>query len=243
VQCVILAGGLGTRLGPLTRDFPKALVPVAGRPFADHQLRRLADGGVTDVVYCIGHMGDQLRSFARDGGAWGLSIRYVDEGEELRGTGGALRLAFDEDVLQPAFAVIYGDSYLPIDVAEVWRDFERRRPDVLLTVFRNEGRFDRSNAVVEDGRVTRFDKQEPDPAGAGMAYIDYGLSIVDRDAVVPEIRAGEVTDLAEVYGRLSAQGRLAAHEVAERFYEVGSPAGLAELDALLGGGSGEGSAT
>jgi MurNAc alpha-1-phosphate uridylyltransferase len=236
VQCVILAGGLGTRLGPLARDIPKALVPVAGRPFADHQLRRLVDGGVTDVVYCIGHMGDLVRSFAGDGGAWGLSIRYVDEGEELRGTGGALRLAFDDEVLEPAFAVIYGDSYLPIDVAEVWRDFERRRPDVLLTVFRNEGRFDRSNAVVEGGQVTRFDKQEPDPEGAGMAYIDYGLSIVDRDAVVPEIPAGKVIDLADTYRRLSSEGRIAAHEVSERFYEVGSAAGLAELGAVLGGG-------
>jgi NDP-sugar pyrophosphorylase family protein len=236
MQCVILAGGLGTRLGPAAGDVPKALVPVSGRPFADHQLTRLAAGGVTEVVYCIGHKGDQIREFAKDGRTWGMSIRYVDEGERLLGTGGALRLAFDQEALTPAFAVIYGDSYLPIDVAEVWRDFERRRPDALMTVFRNEGRFERSNAVVEDGWVTRFDKGEPDPAASGMAYIDYGLSILDRDAVVGELPPGEVVDLADVSRRLSEQGRLAAYEASERFYEVGSPEGLAELDSVLTAG-------
>jgi MurNAc alpha-1-phosphate uridylyltransferase len=237
MQCVILAGGLGTRLGAIARDAPKALVQVAGRPFADHQLALLAGSGVTEVVYCIGHLGDRIRDFARDGSAWGLRIEYVDEDEDLRGTAGALRLAFDAGVLEPSFAVLYGDSYLPVSIPSVWRDFQVRRPDALMAVFRNEGRFDRSNAVVEDGWVKRFDKGENDPAGAGMSFIDYGLSILDRDAVVAELPAGEVIDLADVYGRLSSEHRLAAYEVHERFYEVGSQAGLADLEELLAGES------
>ncbi len=233
MQCAILAGGLATRLRPLTQTIPKALVPVAGRPFADHQLAWLARDGVTDVVFCIGHLGEQLRAFAGDGARWGLRIAYVDEGAELRGTAGALRLAHEQGALEPAFAVLYGDSYLAVDVAAVWRDFEARRPAALMTVFRNEDSFDRSNARLEADGTVRYDKDVPDPQAAGMHHIDYGLSIIDRDAVLPALPAGERLDLAAVYRDLSAQDRLAGHEVFERFYEVGSPAGLAELEGML----------
>ena len=233
MQCVILAGGLATRLGDLAATVPKALLPVAGRPFADHQLEWLARDGVTDVVYCIAHLGDAIRAHVGDGERFGLRVAYVDEGKDLRGTGGALRLAYDEGALEESFAVLYGDSYLPVDVSDVYADFERRRPDVLMTVFRNDGRFDRSNAALErDGRV-RYDKAVPDPAAAGMRHIDYGLSIVARDRVVPELPPGERADLADLYARLSAEGRVLGREVHERFYEIGSRAGLAELEALL----------
>jgi NDP-sugar pyrophosphorylase family protein len=234
MQCAILAGGLATRLGALTADVPKALLPVAGRPFADHQLAWLARDGVTDVVYCIAHLGDRIRAHVGDGARYGLRVTYVDEGSELRGTGGALRLAYDEGALADSFAVLYGDSYLPVDVGGVVRDFERRRPDVLMTVFRNDGRLDRSNAALApDGRV-RYDKAVADPEAAGMRYIDYGLAVIDRDRVLPEVPSGERVDLADVYARLSAEGRVHGHEVAERFYEIGSQEGLAELEHHLG---------
>ena len=233
MQCVVLAGGLGTRLGALTATLPKALVPVAGRPFADHQLAWLAADGVTDVVYCIGHHGEQVRDFVGDGSRWSLRVTYVDEGEQLRGTAGALRLALDEGALEPAFGVLYGDSYLQVDAGAVLRAFEQRDCDVLMTVYRNEGRYDRSNAVLrEDGSVL-YDKREPDPAKAGMGHIDYGLSVIDRDRVVPGIPADEPSDLAEVYARLSREGRVTGYEVTERFYEVGSPSGIADLESRL----------
>jgi NDP-sugar pyrophosphorylase family protein len=234
MQCVILAGGLATRLGSLAATVPKTLLPVAGRPFADHQLSWLSRDGVTDVVYAIGHLGDQIREFVGDGSRWGLRASYVDEGAELRGTAGALRLAYDQGALAPSFAVLYGDSYLPLDVAAVGRDFDARRPDLLMTVFRNEDEFDRSNALLEGGLVVRYQKDHPDPVGAGMHHIDYGLSIIDRDVVLPAVPAGGALDLADVYGRLAAERRVAAYEVTERFYEIGSPAGLAELEAKLG---------
>lgn len=240
VQCVILAGGLATRLAGLSPGLPKALVPVAGRPFADHQLTWLASQGVTEVVYCIGHRGDQIRDFVGDGSRWGLRVAYVDEGQRLRGTAGALRLAFDEDALAPEFATLYGDSYLAVDVADVVADFSERRPQALMTVFENRGRFGASNAHFEDGWVVRYEKDVPDPPSAGMHYIDYGLSVIDRDAVMPGIPRDATVDLATVFGRLSDGGALAGYEVFERFYEIGSPAGLAELEALLFARSGSG---
>jgi choline kinase len=188
MQCAILAGGLATRLQPVTATLPKALVPIAGRPFADHQLGWLASEGVTDVVYCIGHLGEQIRAFAGDGMRWGLRIRYVDEGRELRGTAGALRLAYDAAELEPAFAVLYGDSFLEVDIRRVRASFDDRRPPALMTVFRNQGRFDRSNAQLEAGWVVRFDKRAPNPAAEGMDHIDYGLSIIDPTPSSPTSR-------------------------------------------------------
>ena len=233
-QVVILAGGRATRMGGLAADRPKFLLEVAGRPFAEHQLAWLASSGVDRVVLCVGHLGEQIREFVGDGARWGVEVAYVDDGPALLGTGGALRRALDARKLAAAFAVLYGDSYLKVDIGAVWRDFEARRPPALMCTHRNRGRWDASNASVRDGRVVHYEKGLSDPAAAGMDAIDYGLSILDRDQVVPTIPAGRPVDLADVYTRLAAEGRLAAHPVSERFYEIGSPEGLAELDAALG---------
>jgi MurNAc alpha-1-phosphate uridylyltransferase len=233
MQCVILAGGLGTRLRSVTATMPKALVPVAGRPFADHQLTWLKDEGVTNVVYSVGHLGDQIREHVGDGARYGLSVRYVDEGADLRGTGGALRLAYDEGALEPTFGVLYGDSYLTAPLSAVAAEFARRRPAGLMTVYRNENRFDTSNARLSDGWVVAYDKAVDDPVAAGMLWIDYGFSMYERDEIIPLLPAADVVDLAVVQRTLSKQGRLAGYEVTERFYEVGSPEGLAELETFL----------
>ena len=238
MQCVILTGGLATRLGPLTESLPKALVQVAGRPFIDRQLELLAGQGVTEVVLCIGHLGGPIREYVGDGTGWGLEATYVDEGEALRGTGGALRFAGEQGALAERFAVLYGDSYLPAPIGPLWSDFEQRQPIVLMAVYRNRGRFDRSNVRFSGGRVTRYDKREPDPAEAGMEYIDYGLAIIDRDRFLAWVPDRDPADLADAYRELSEAGELAGHEVDERFYEIGSPAGLAELEGLLAGGEG-----
>lgn len=227
MQCVILAGGLGTRMRPLTDVCPKNLLPVRGRPFAHHQLRWLASQGVNEVVYCIGHRGDLIRRY------WALepspvrSIRWVDEGEKLRGTGGALRLAFEQGVLDESFLVIYGDSYLPVRFAPVWQSFQSSGLPALMTVLRNEGRWDSSNAIYQDGRVVLYDKN-PDP---GMSYIDYGLLAFTR--LIFAEATTEVFDLAALTHQLSIEGKLAGFEVTERFYEVGSAIGLLELDRYL----------
>lgn len=230
---MILAGGRAQRLRPLTASVPKALVPVAGRPFADHQLTWLASQGITDVVFAIGYLGGAVREFVRAGDSWGIRVRYSDEGNDLRGTGGALRLAYDDGLLEPDFGVLYGDSYLMAPLAATWKEFAATAPAVLMTVYRNEGRWDDSNAQLSDALVVRYEKGVVDPAGAGMHHIDYGFSIIDRDQVMPRIEQGAVVDLAEVYRALSAERRVRAFEVSDRFYEIGSQTGLAELEELL----------
>ncbi len=235
MQCVILAGGLGTRMLPHTETVPKSLLPVRGEPFAGLQLALLASQGIDRVVYCIGYRGDMLRDFVGDGSRWGVKAAFVDEGEELRGTAGALRLALDAGTLDDAFFVLYGDSYLPIAYPPVWHAFTLAGLPALMTVFRNEGRWDASNAVYRDGHVVRYDKGCPNPAAAGMAYLDYGLSAL-CSSVVEAVPAGEVADLTDVYQRLSVEGRLAGYEVHERFYEIGSEAGLRDLEDYLSRG-------
>jgi NDP-sugar pyrophosphorylase family protein len=234
VQCVILAGGLGTRVAGVAPEVPKALIPVAGQPFAHHQLTLLARKGVRRVVYCIGHRGEAIRRFLGTGERWGLEVSYVDEHETLRGTGGALRLALDSGALSPSFFVLYGDSYLPIDYTAVWQAFERCGKPALLTVFRNEQRWDTSNVLFEEGRVVLYDKHRRDARAPDMAYIDYGLCALQRSTIEKTVAAGQVVDLADVYHRLSLAGELAGFEVKQRFYEVGSPAGLEDFRRYLG---------
>jgi NDP-sugar pyrophosphorylase family protein len=234
LQCVILAGGRGERMRPMTDSIPKALIPVSGVPFAGHQLDWLAREGVDRVVYCIGYRGDLIREYVGNGERWELSVDFVDEGDELRGTAGALRLALDDGVLRDRFLVLYGDSYLPIALDPVWRAFEESRLPALMTVLHNEGRWDRSNAAVEDGLVTTYDKSGADPS-VPLDWIDYGLSALDRSLVETRVLPGAVANLADLYRDLSAKRLLAAFEVDERFFEIGSPAGLADLERYLSG--------
>ncbi len=232
MQCLILAGGLGTRMRPQTEDVPKALIPVAGRPFADHQLTWLAGQGVTRVVYGIGEKGAQVRDFVGSGRRWGLEVAYADEGDRLLGTGGAVRLAVDEGLLDGGFLVLYGDSYLSLDVGALWASSGGGATPV-LSVYRNDGRWDASNAVFEDGFVIRFEKGRADAADIGMHFIDYGLSVLTRAVVETHIPGGGPHDLARVYGALAEAGQLRGVEATERFYEIGSPQGLADLEAHL----------
>jgi NDP-sugar pyrophosphorylase family protein len=231
MQCVVLAGGLGTRLSSVAGNVPKTLIPVGGRPFAEYQLEWLADNGVTDVVYCIGHGGSQVRDHLGDGSVFGPRIQYVDEGDQLRGTGGALRLAYDERVLHNNFFVLYGDSLLTIDLQAVNDRFQASRCRALMTVFRNDGRFDKSNASF-DGRTVLYDKRMPHP---DMRWIDYGLMLLSRP-VIGEIEPNCVVDLSDVLFEISLRGQLAGFEATHRFYEIGTPAALAELEERLTAG-------
>ena len=233
MQVVVLAGGLGQRMAPATETSPKYLLEVAGRPFADHQLAWLAAGGVTEVVLSIGHLGELIRDHVGDGERWGLRVTYVDEGHELKGTGGALRLALDSDTLAPEFGVLYGDSYLELEPARVLEDFHARGLEALMCTLANQGRWDASNAEVVEGWVVRYEKGAADPAAAWLDHIDYGFSVLSREVIAELVPAGDVVDLADVYTSLARQRRLGAHEVDRRFYEVGSAQGLAELDELL----------
>jgi NDP-sugar pyrophosphorylase family protein len=218
---------------PATENLPKPLLPVAGEPFAVHQLRWLASEGVTDVVYSIGYLGAMVRAELSGRSDLGCSVRFVDEGDQRLGTGGAVRFAVDAGALGESFFVLYGDSYLRIDLASVVETFERSDADALMTVYRNDGAWDASNVVFDGRRVVRYDKSEPDPAAAGMRYIDYGLSVLQPESVVARLPAGDPSDLADLFGPLSTEGRLAGYEARHRFFEIGSPAGLADLQRHL----------
>src|SRR3954465_7865639 len=179
MQCVILAGGLGTRMWPVAQTVPKTLLPVAGRPFADWQLGWLSDAGVTSGVYCVGYLGEQVRDHVGDGAGHGVEVRYVDEGRELRGTAGALRLAHDQGVLDDRFLVLYGDSWLQVDPTEVYAAAERSGLPALMTVYENDAELHSRNVVYADGRVLRYEKGL-DLRPPEMRWIDYGLSVLER---------------------------------------------------------------
>lgn len=223
----ILAGGLGTRLGDHAGGVPKPVVDVAGEPFLVHVLRMLAAVGVRDVLVSTGFGGDVVRSSVGDGGGLGLAVDYVDDGPVALGTGGAARRC--AEVLGGPFMVLNGDSYLPCDYAAVQDAFERSGSPALMVVHRNRGRWVPSNVRVEQGRIVRYDKWEPD---GRMEHVDYGLGVLTPGALA-DVAPGEAVDLGRIHQRLIARGDLAVHEVAERFYEVGSPEGLAEFRELV----------
>lgn len=225
----ILAGGRATRLGDIARETPKLLIEVAGQPFFSHQLRLLNAAGLRRVVLCVGHLGEQIRSRYGDGAGSGLHIDYSFDGPKLLGTGGALIRALPR--LGGAFYVLYGDSYLPIDYRAVGEHFLQCGRLGLMTVFENRGRFDASNVCFEDGAIRAYDKRHPLPS---MLHIDYGLGLF-RAAAFEGFSGDTPVDLADVQKTLVARGELAGYELFQRFYEIGSPGGLAELDGLLRG--------
>jgi NDP-sugar pyrophosphorylase family protein len=227
IPVAILAGGLATRLRPLTDKVPKVLITVAGKPFLTHQLELLRRQGVQRAVLCLGHLGEMVTKEFGDGRESGVHLDYSFDGPVLLGTGGAIRQALPK--LGEMFFVLYGDSYLTAPFAPVAECFERSGKPGLMTVYRNEGRFDTSNIVFRDGQIRVYDKKKRLPE---MQHIDYGLSLF-RASVFQEWPAGTAFDLAAVMTRLVSRGDMAGYEVSERFYEIGSPTGLAELEKLL----------
>ena len=223
----ILAGGLATRLKPLTEQVPKSLIEVGGQPFIAHQLRLLQRERIHRVVLCLGHLGEQIEAFIGDGGQFGVSVVYCYDGSSLLGTGGALRLALDQ--LGPEFLVMYGDSWLDTRFAPVVDAFRVSDKSALMTVYRNSDRWDRSNIWFENGQIRVYDKKNRLPQ---MHYIDWGLSMTKANVVAAR-PAHTAFDLAEVYGKLAQNGDLGGYEVDTRFYEIGSPEGLRETDLLL----------
>jgi len=250
IPIAILAGGLATRLRPITEKIPKSLLPVAGKPFLAHQLELLQSRGIRRAVLCLGYLGEMIQREFGDGAAFGIKLDYSfdsshrlvapksDEGgsaakadgPKLLGTGGAIKRALP--LLGDEFFVLYGDSYLPVAYRPIAEFFRRSGKLGCMTVYRNEGRYDTSNVVFHDGEITVYDKKNRSPE---MRHIDYGLSLF-KASVFESYSAGQPFDLAEVMGKLVREKQLAGYEVRERFYEIGSPAGLSELETLLNPG-------
>jgi len=227
VPVALLAGGLATRLRPITSTIPKAMVVVAGRPFIDHQLMLLRRNGIRRVVVCLGYLGQQVQDYLGDGATLDMQLCYSFDGERLLGTGGALLRA--APLLGEVFWVLYGDSYLDIDYRAVLDRFAKTSALGLMTVLHNHNRWDRSNVVFRDGRLAQYDKHTQTPE---MTYIDYGAALL-RSTVLARIPPNQPYDLAELYRTLVAEQHMIGYEVTQRFYEIGSHEGLAETEAYL----------
>jgi len=224
----ILSGGLATRLRPITEKIPKALVEVAGKPFILWQLAYLKSQGVNKVVICTGYLGEMIEKMVGNGRDIGLEVIYSRDGPHLLGTGGALKQALP--FLGDAFFVLYGDSFLPTSFSFVERSWHALEKPAVMTVLKNEGRWDKSNVLFHDGELIEYSKELPYPE---MRHIDYGLGIISSDSLLASTDLKSF-DLANYYQALSREGDLGGVEVFERFYEIGSHAGLKEADVFLG---------
>ena len=226
-RAAVLAGGLATRMRPLTETIPKSMLLVAGEPFVAHQLRQLAGQGIREIVMCIGYLGEKVKEFVGDGSDFGCQVEYAFDGDKLKGTGGAIKAALP--LLGDPFFVTYGDSYLPTSFTRVNDFFNTQGTLGVMTVFKNENKWDASNVDFQGHRVVHYDKRTPTST---MKYIDYGLSILRSESFDPW-RTEETFDLASVYESLVNKGEMAGFEVGERFYEIGSQKGLNETSDFL----------
>lgn len=227
MQTVILAGGLATRLGPLTEKVPKSMIMVGDRPFLEHQLELLRQNGISDIVLCVGHLSEMIRNYFGDGNRLGVTIRYSDEGENLLGTGGALKKA--EPLLEDRFFVLYGDSYLMYDYQAI-SSYSSKFPDFcVMVVYRNDNLYDNSNLNVQDGLVSAYDKANPD---GKLVYIDAGLSLLKKEWLT-QIPSHRPSSLEELYRKIIDSRKMLAYQTEQRFYEIGSPRGLRELRELM----------
>lgn len=222
-QVVILAGGLATRLRPITETIPKAMVEIEGKPFIQHQIELLRKNGLTRFVICAGYLGEQIEQFLGDGSAFDVEVRYSYDGDRLLGTGGALKKALD--LLDESFMVLYGDAYLDIDYQDVSKHFHRNKATALMTIYYNDNQWDKSNVVFNNGNIMLYDKKQIIPE---MNYIDYGLGILKK-ALLTSIPQNEFYDLADLYTQLSHQNQLLGYQVNKRFYEIGSFSGLDDM--------------
>lgn len=224
---VILAGGLATRLYPVTSKIPKSLIEVAGKPFIFHQLALLNQQGVCNVVLCVGKFGEMIQDYVGDGYAWGLRVRYSYDGETLLGTGGAIKKA--TPFLPEVFLVLYGDSYLDIDLKPLLEMFESEGKPALMTVYHNKNKWDKSNILFKNDRIVKYDKKNPIPE---MEHLDYGINIL-RKSIFNYWPEETHFDLSEVFIKLIENGEVSAFEVFKRFYEIGSIQGIKETEEYL----------
>jgi NDP-sugar pyrophosphorylase family protein len=233
-QIVILAGGLGTRMQDHFPDIPKALIPIQGKTFLQHQLELLQKNGVTQVLLITGHLSSAIEDFVSKLKIPGLNVQVFNEGPLRRGTGGALRFALDQGALSENFFLLYGDSYLPVDYAQIWKEYLSAGRPLLMSVFKNKNQLEKGNVEFDARKkqVILYDKFQTLKKSAELEYVDYGLSAFAK-SVITQIPSDTAYDLSQLYHELSLKDQVAGHEVFTRFYEVGSPLGLRDFNEFL----------
>jgi N-acetyl-alpha-D-muramate 1-phosphate uridylyltransferase len=227
VQVLIIAGGLGTRLGQLTLNQPKSMIQILGKPFIEYQFDLLTKGSVTDVVLCLGYQGKQIADYCGDGRKFGVNLRYSFEDKPLD-TAGAIKLA--EPLLEEYFFTLYGDSYVFIDFKDMLSSIRKGNKIGAMSVYQNQDRFDKSNTAVVDDYVTFYSKEQR----GNLKYIDYGVNLFRKEVLklIPE--RGSYS-MGSLFNQLIGRHELLAYEVKKRFYEIGSIKGLAEFTEYVKG--------
>jgi MurNAc alpha-1-phosphate uridylyltransferase len=223
----ILTGGLATRLQPITLTIPKSLVKVAGKPFIFYQLKYLRQQGIKKVILCTGHLGQMIKSYVGDGSRFNLKILYSSDGNKLLGTGGAIKKALP--LLGDKFFVLYGDTFLPIKFNNVEKTFLLCKKLCLMTILKNQGKWDRSNVLFKKNLLVKYNKKKP---SAKMEYIDYGLSILSA-SIFDAYSNKKRFDLSSIFETLSAKRQIKGFEVYERFYEIGTLKSIKETEKYL----------
>lgn len=223
----ILAGGLATRINPITKDLPKSLIKVNNVPFIDLQLKLLSTAGFTDVVLLLGHFGDKIESHVGDGKSFGLSVSYSYDGMQQLGTGGAVVRALP--LLRDPFCVLYGDAYLPMNYAAAIQKFEKSEKLGMMSIYRNLNPNHVNNVEFDGHLILKYSKTNP-PNQA--SYIDHGFGIFHKKAFEKHSKIGSF-DLSIVTEELAATKQLEAYESHETFYEIGSFAGIQTLDSKM----------
>ena len=219
MQMIILAGGKGTRLGEITSDTPKSMVRIKDKPFLEYQIELIKEHNITDIILCTGHLHEHIERYFGDGSKFGVQIRYnTDDG---LGTWGAIKNA--KDLLDDTFFVMYGDSYLPIDYSDVKVAFMASGFPAMMVVYKNEGKYDRSNVLYYDNKVLHYGYDKD------AIYIDYGLSVFSKECVMYDYGR----ELKELFCSLVSMNKLKGYEVFERFYEIGSLNGLIEFEEYI----------
>jgi NDP-sugar pyrophosphorylase family protein len=223
----ILAGGLASRLQPITLTIPKSLVKVAGKPFIFYQLKYLRQQGIKKIVLCTGHLGEMIKSYVGDGSRFDLKILYSSDGNKLLGTGGAIKKALP--LLSDKFFVLYGDTFLPIKFNNVEKAFLSCKKLCLMTILKNQGKWDKSNVFLKKNLLIKYNKKTP---SAKMEYIDYGLSILS-ESIFDAYSNKKRFDLSSVFEALSLKRQIKGFEVYERFYEIGTLKSIKETEKYL----------
>lgn len=230
MQAVILAGGEGTRLRPLTCNLPKSMIPIASKPFLEYQIKLLKQAQVSDLVICVGYRGEMIRSHFADGRSFGVKIRYSADGDMLLGTAGSLKNA--QALLADHFFLTFGDAYPVLDYQAAWNRFLSTRNTAMMVVLKNTNRYGRSNTVVQNERVTFYSKTENAP---GMEYIEFGVTFMNKQAL-DVLSDHYPIDLEILYRKIISKNQMAALEVKQRIYDIGSPEGLRDFSDLVASG-------
>ena len=231
--CVVLAGGLGSRMSHFTKEIPKALIPVAGVPFVHHQLNLLEKQGFTDIIFSIGYLGNLISAELIQHPHRNLEISFVEDGDTLLGTGGAVRKIAEECIQEEIFFVTYGDSYLEMDISSFESNFDKEKFLAQMSLYNNQEGLDKNNASLLDDGSVRYQKGVANPEEFGLDKVDHGMLVLTRGSLMDSIPSNVFYDLATYLESISAKGFLQGYLVNKRFYEIGSIDGLAQLEGRL----------